>query len=395
MSMKHLRATVIIVAGGKGIRMGGALPKQYMLLHGRPVLWHTLQSFEEAECISSIVLVVSADDMAYCQQVVLGSGDFSKVRSLVAGGSDRANSVRAGLEETRDTDDIILVHDAVRPFVSVRLIERVVEAADTWGAALPMLPVKDTIKTVRDEWVVETPDRSLLQAAQTPQGFRRSLLCRAHEQTEIDVATDDAMLVETLGESVRILMGEEENKKLTTPSDWAWAKLHMAEEMNMDSSGIRIGQGYDVHRLVEGRLLILGGVEIPFYLGLDGHSDADVLTHAIIDALLGTVGRGDIGQLFPDSDMQYKDISSLVLLERVCEELSEQRVAIMNIDAVIMAQQPKLATHIPDMRTKLASVLCLKETDISIKATTTERLGFVGREEGMACQAVALVRTQR
>jgi len=393
MRIKNLRATVIIVAGGKGVRMGGTLPKQYMLLNERPVLWHTLQSFEATECISSIILVVAADDMAYCQQVVLGSGDFSKVRSLVVGGSDRVNSVRAGLKETRDADDLILVHDAVRPFVSGRLIERVVEAADTWGAALPCLPVKDTIKMVRDKWVAGTPNRSLLQAAQTPQGFRRSLLCRAHEQAENDSVTDDAMLVEKIGESVRIVVGEEENKKLTTPSDWAWAKQHMAEEMDMDSSGIRIGQGYDVHRLVEGRLLVLGGVEIPYHLGLDGHSDADVLTHAIIDALLGTVGRGDIGQLFPDSDIRYKDISSLVLLERVREELSEQQVVIMNIDAVIMAQQPKLAPHILGMRTKLASVLHIKETAISIKATTTERLGFVGREEGMASQAVALVRT--
>ena len=188
-------------------------------------------------------------------------------------------------------------------------------------------------------------------------------------------------------------MGDEENKKLTMPSDWAWAKKHMAEVTDMDSSGIRIGQGYDVHRLVEGRLLILGGVEIPFHLGLDGHSDADVLTHAIIDALLGTVGCGDIGQLFPDSDMQYKDISSLVLLERVREKLIEQRVAIVNVDAVIMAQRPKLAPHISGMRTKLASVLRLEDTAISIKATTTERLGFVGREEGMSSQAVALVRT--
>lgn len=393
MSRKHLRATVIIVAGGKGVRMGGALPKQYMALHGRPVLWHTLQSFETAECISSIILVVAADDIAYCQQVVLGGGDFSKVRSLVIGGCDRAHSVRAGLEETRSEDALILVHDAVRPFVSERLIENVVEAADTWGAAVPMLPVKDTIKIVRDQWVVETPNRSLLHAAQTPQGFRRSLFCRAHEQGEIGGTTDDAMLVEMLGESVRIVTGEEGNKKLTTPSDWAWAKKHMAEEIDMDSSGILIGQGYDVHRLVEGRLLILGGVEIPFHLGLDGHSDADVLTHAIIDALLGTVGYGDIGQLFPDSDMQYKDISSLVLLERVREKLSEKRVAIVNIDAVIMAQRPKLAPHISGMRTKLASVLRLEETAISIKATTTERLGFVGREEGMASQAVALVRT--
>ena len=189
------------------------------------------------------------------------------------------------------------------------------------------------------------------------------------------------------------LAGEAENKKLTTPVDWAWATLHMAEGNDMDDSGIRVGQGYDVHRLVEGRLLVLGGIEIPFHLGLDGHSDADVLTHAIIDALLGTIGGGDIGQLFPDSDTQYKDISSLILLERVREKLEEQQVSIVNIDAVVMAQQPKLAPHIPAMRTKLASVLHIEESAISVKATTTERLGFVGREEGMASQAVALVRT--
>jgi 2-C-methyl-D-erythritol 4-phosphate cytidylyltransferase/2-C-methyl-D-erythritol 2,4-cyclodiphosphate synthase len=393
MSVNPLRATVIIVAGGKGVRMGGHVPKQYMELRGRPVLWHTLQAFERAECISGVIVVVAADDMAYCQQAVLGGGDFSKVRSLVAGGSERADSVRAGLGETKAEDTLILVHDAVRPFVSESLIERVVEAADRWGAALPALPVADTIKTIRDEWVEDTPNRNLLRAAQTPQGFRRSLLCRAHEPREVDAATDDAMLVEMLGEPVRIVAGEAENKKLTTPVDWAWATLHMAEETDMDDSGIRVGQGYDVHRLVEGRLLVLGGIEIPFHLGLDGHSDADVLTHAIIDALLGTIGGGDIGQLFPDSDTQYKDISSLILLERVREKLEEQQVSIVNIDAVVMAQQPKLAPHIPAICTKLASVLHIEESAISVKATTTERLGFVGREEGMASQAVALVRT--
>ncbi len=390
--MSERRATAIVVAGGKGVRMGGDLPKQYMQLRGRPVMWHTLMCFERAESIASIVVVVRAEDLQYCHQEVLGDGLFCKVRAVVAGGAERADSVRAGLEATESSDEIILVHDAVRPFVSAELIGRVVAAAAQWGAALPCLPVKETIKVVDGKWVRSTPQRQTLQGAQTPQGFRRDILSRAHAADRVPEATDDAMLVEDLGLPVRVVAGEEVNRKLTTPADWAWAQHHLAEEEHMAKVEMRVGQGYDVHRLGPDRRLVLGGVEVPFHLGLEGHSDADVLTHAIIDALVGAIGEGDIGRLFPDDDAQYENISSLILLQRVGALLAQRGAEIVNVDAVVMAQRPKLAPHIDAMRAALAEVLGVELATVSIKATTTERLGFVGREEGMAAQAVALVR---
>ena len=389
--MEPVRAVALVVAGGKGVRMGGDVPKQYRVLGDKPVLWHALSSFERSEYIDAIVLVVGAEDIEYCRREILGRGGFTKVRSLVPGGREREDSVRAGLEATREEDALVLVHDAVRPFVSQELIERVVLAAERWGAAVPTQPVVETIKVVEEEWISATPERHTLQAAQTPQGFRRALLYRAHSQGQGMGATDDAMLVERLGESVRTVVGAEENRKLTTPADWAWATQYIAENRDMDGANIRVGQGYDVHRFAEGRALILGGIEIPFHVGLDGHSDADVLTHAIIDALLGTIGGGDIGQLFPDTEAEFKDISSIVLLERVCTLLEERNARVINVDAVVMAQRPKLAPHIAAMRSALATALRLDAALVSVKATTTEQLGFVGREEGIAAQAVALV----
>jgi 2-C-methyl-D-erythritol 2,4-cyclodiphosphate synthase/2-C-methyl-D-erythritol 4-phosphate cytidylyltransferase len=340
--------------------------------------------------IDGIVLVLHRDDMSYCQQTVIRGAGFKKIRALVPGGAQRSESVRAGLGETTAADEIVLVHDAVRPFVARELIARVIGAAVEAGAALPALPVKETVKVVEDGLVVSTPARESLWGAQTPQAFRRDVLLRAHAMKAAALATDDAMLVEALGVPVRVVAGDETNLKLTTPADLAWAKQHI-EESGLSKVGLRVGQGYDVHRLVEGRKLILGGIEIPFHLGLLGHSDADVLTHAIIDALAGAIGEGDIGRLFPDDDAAYKDISSLVLLEHVRVILRERGAEIVNIDAVVMAQRPKLAPHIEAMRAALADVLKIELEAISLKATTTEQLGFVGREEGLAAQAVALV----
>jgi 2-C-methyl-D-erythritol 4-phosphate cytidylyltransferase/2-C-methyl-D-erythritol 2,4-cyclodiphosphate synthase len=384
------RAVVIVVAGGRGVRMGGDTPKQYLPLGGQSVLWRTLMCFEMDPLIDGIVLVLHRDDMSYCQQTVIRGAGFKKIRALVPGGAQRSESVRAGLGETTAADEIVLVHDAVRPFVARELIARVIGAAVEAGAALPALPVKETVKVVEDGLVVSTPARESLWGAQTPQAFRRDVLLRAHAMKAAALATDDAMLVEALGVPVRVVAGDETNLKLTTPADLAWAKQHI-EESGLSKVGLRVGQGYDVHRLVEGRKLILGGIEIPFHLGLLGHSDADVLTHAIIDALAGAIGEGDIGRLFPDDDAAYKDISSLVLLEHVRVILRERGAEIVNIDAVVMAQRPKLAPHIEAMRAALADVLKIELEAISLKATTTEQLGFVGREEGLAAQAVALV----
>ena len=392
--MDRPRVTAIIPAGGRGSRMGSRRPKQYLLLNGKPILWHTLRRFETSSWVDRIVLVVRAEDLDYCRHQVLEGAGFGKVGPLVPGGRERWESVLAGLQQTTPEEEIVLVHDAVRPFVTDELLERVVGAVRERGAAIAGLPAKETIKVVRDHRIQRTPERATLWSAQTPQGFRRELLWEGFAQLEDSAGvTDDAALVEKLGHPVWMVEGDYRNLKITTPEDLAWAELTLAREgkSEMRETQMRVGQGYDVHRLATGRKLVLGGVEIPFEQGLAGHSDADVLTHAIIDALLGAAGCGDIGRLFPDTEARYKDISSLILLEEVRKLLVEKEVKIVNIDAVIQAQRPKLAPHMETMERTLASVLQIASAAISLKATTTERLGFVGREEGIAAQAVALV----
>lgn len=384
------RITAIVPAGGRGQRMGADRPKQYLSLNGRPVLWHVLARLEASPLVSDIVLVLRREDIDYCQRQLIEPGGFAKIGAIVSGGAERRESVYLGLRET--SADLVLVHDAVRPFISPALIARVVAATREHGAVLPAVEVVETIKEVEEGRVVGTPRRDRLWRAQTPQGFDRELLQRAHDEGGDDAATDDAMLVERLGHPVHIVPGEVDNLKITTSEDLAWAEWFAREKgATMATGGMRIGQGYDVHRLEQGRALILGGIAVPFELGLAGHSDADVLTHAIIDAILGALAAGDIGRLFPDTDAQYENISSLILLGRVRELMVERRARITHIDAVIMAQRPKLAPYIDEMREVLATALGVDREQISLKATTTERLGFVGREEGMAAQAVALV----
>lgn len=390
--MKSARVVTIIPAAGQGRRMGTEVPKQYLELAGRPVLWHTLRCFADSPLVDEIVLVLRPEDIDYCRRHILQDSGMEKVCQLVPGGAERADSVLAGLQATAETDDIILVHDAVRPFASEAMLLRLVEAVQESGAAIAAMPVVETVKKIANDHIVETPERAALWNAQTPQGFERSVLVEAYARRPADLTiTDEAMLVESIGHSVRVVQGEHTNIKITTPQDLAWAEWFMQQEDAMPSQQMRVGQGYDVHALTRGRDLVLGGIHIPFEFGLAGHSDADVLTHAIIDALLGASGGGDIGRLFPDSDPQYKEISSMVLLEKVCALLEEKKVRIINIDAVVMAQQPKLAPHIVAMEERIAQVLRVPADVVSLKATTTEHLGFVGRQEGMAAQAVALV----
>ena len=387
-------ATVIIPAGGQGRRMGGQRPKQYWPLAGRPVLSWTLACFAGNALVERIVLALRPEDMDYCRRYVLADLGATKVDALVEGGAERWASVLAGLEATGEDEDIILVHDAVRPFVAAELIERVVGGVRRHGAVVAAVPVKDTIKQARRGRVVQTPPRDQLWSAQTPQGFRRPLLVEAFARRPRDQPiTDEAQLVEALGRPVHLVEGDYRNLKITTPEDMAWAAWQAAreEEAAVPQRQSRVGQGYDVHRLVAGRPLILGGIRVPFDRGLAGHSDADVLTHAIIDALLGAVGAGDIGRLFPDTDPRYKDISSLLLLREVARRLGEKSARVVHVDAVVMAQRPKLAPHMAAMCRCLAAALGVPETRLSLKATTTEGLGFVGREEGIAAQAVAQV----
>jgi 2-C-methyl-D-erythritol 2,4-cyclodiphosphate synthase len=312
---------------------------------------------------------------------------MGKVKGIVPGGAQRQDSVYAALSTIPEDVDFVLVHDGARPFVTEETIEALIEGTVKHGAAVAAVPVKDTIKSAEDGIFSETLDRSRLYSIQTPQGFGRKLLKQAYERafSENFYGTDDAVLVEKMGEKVYLVKGDYHNIKITTKEDIILGEAILGEET-------RIGTGYDVHRLTEGRKLILGGVEIPFDKGLLGHSDADVLIHAIMDALLGAAALGDIGRHFPDNDESYRGISSLLLLKRVGGLLTESGCRIGNIDAVVIAQRPKIAPYIGEMTARIAETLDIEENRINIKGTTTEKLGFCGREEGIAAQASVLIR---
>jgi 2-C-methyl-D-erythritol 4-phosphate cytidylyltransferase / 2-C-methyl-D-erythritol 2,4-cyclodiphosphate synthase len=390
--MSDETAVVIVPAGGSGRRMGSGTPKQYLPLAGRCVLWHTLSRLQTSDAVAAILLVVRMADIPRCDQLGLNRASFPKIRGLVAGGEERWQSVREGLRQTAPRDEIILVHDAVRPFVSSALLSRVVRSAAAHGAAVAAVRATQTIKEGADGRITRTLPRDGLWMVQTPQGFHRQLLLDAYAGVGMGCGvTDDAMLVERMGQPVSLVDGDPQNLKITTPEDMEWAEYRLLRERKMGQETWRVGQGYDVHALAAGRELVLGGVRIPHARGLTGHSDADVLIHAIIDALLGAVASGDIGRLFPDSDPLFAGISSLVLLGRTRACLAEKGARIVNVDAVVMAQQPRLAPYIAAMTATVAETLGVDVGCISIKATTTEHLGFVGREEGIAAQAVALV----
>lgn len=369
--MEEIRVTAIVVAAGSSTRMG--FDKLFYPLKGLPVLEHSIRALEAHPQIGQIVLVAGAN-LEKVQQL---AQNRKKPTVVVPGGATRAASVRCGLEKAEE--DYIAIHDGARPFVTEQIITDAIQGAVRTGGAAPAVPVKDTVKQVRDHLVTATPDRSTLWAAQTPQVFRRRLYLQALQTVKDDTVTDDCQLLERAGMPVELTAGSYENYKITTPDD-------LKEEKQM-----RIGHGYDVHRLVEGRRLILGGVDIPWEKGLLGHSDADVLAHAVMDALLGAAALGDIGKHFPDTDPAYKGADSLQLARKVAELLAAEGWRIGNVDATILCQAPKLAPHIPAMRRNLADALGIEPDQMSVKATTEEKLGFTGEGKGIAVHAVALL----
>ncbi len=378
----------IVLAAGMGRRMEADRPKQFLDLAGQPILVHTLAAFQKAPSIDRIVVVGSEDALV---DVCDLADPFSKTESVVPGGAERQDSVREGLRAVPRGADLVAVHDGARPLVLVDEIEATVTAAREIGAAVIGQPVSDTIKRGREGKAIETLDRSELWAVQTPQVFKADVLREAHAAADRDgfLGTDDTALAERVGQTVALVEGSSDNIKVTRPGD-----VERAGDILKRRAGgqvQRIGMGYDVHRLVAGRRLTLGGVDMPFELGLEGHSDADVLSHVVIDAVLGAARLGDIGRLFPDTDLAFKDISSLILLERTASVLEKSDMRIGNVDATVMAQRPRLAPHIPEMEANIARSLGVAVSQISVKATTTERLGFVGEEKGMAAQAIAMV----
>lgn len=409
--MKNRKKTaVIIAAAGSGKRMGGGIPKLYRKLGGVPVLVRTLLQFEAHPLVDEICVVTREDDVRSCRCEFVEPYGISKVSAVVAGGAERQDSVGRALAALSDEVDYVLVQDGARPFVTERVITEVIEALSQYPGAIAAVPSKDTIKRGENGVAVETPDRSTLFAVQTPQGFRRPVLERAYREAAEDefYGTDDSVLVERIGETVYLVKGDYHNIKITTTEDLIMGEAILEEERLRDGEGpgrrpagpvrsipdFRTGSGFDVHAFAAGRKLILGGVEIPHERGLQGHSDADVLTHAVMDALLGACGLGDIGRHFPDNDPQYKGISSLTLLSQVWKLVKEQGFGLGNLDATVIAQKPKLAPYLEEMIGILAEVLELPPEErgrINLKATTTERLGFTGREEGIAAQAVVLL----
>ena len=400
--LRDNKITAIVVAAGRGKRLGSSLPKQFLKIRGRTILEMSVAPFEENRLVDEIFVVANPD---YYELTGELCKKFRKVTRIVRGGRERQDSVAAALNFICDpagksllgsgqaAEGLVLIHDAARPFVSDAVITAVAEAAADSGAAVPAVPVKDTVRQITDRQVTKrqitegringeksrTLQRENLFCVQTPQGFRASIIKAAFKKAAEDgfLGTDDASLAERLGINISMVKGEEKNRKITTRED-------LETEM-------RIGTGYDVHRLTSGRKLVLCGVEIPWEKGLLGHSDADVALHALMDAMLGAAGLGDIGRHFPDTEEKYRGISSLKLLEQAMELLREEGYFLGNADITIIAQRPKIAEYIPRMRASIAEVIGCEESKINIKGTTTEKLGFVGREEGIAAEAVCIL----
>lgn len=380
----------VIVAAGKSTRMGGGTSKVLENLGGKPVLLYSFMTLAQSPWVGELCVVCREDDLDQVRALLVGK--TRKPVAVVSGGQERQDSVLQGVEALSPELPYLLIHDGARPFVTPEMVEAVCKDAVAYGAATAAVPSKDTCKLSDGQGFVEsTPPRERLMAIQTPQAFEREMYLYALRKAQSAGVsyTDDCQLIEAAGGRVRLTLGDYKNIKLTTPEDRVTARAYLGEQK--EEKTVRIGSGYDVHKLVEGRKLILGGVDVPYEKGLLGHSDADVLAHAIADALLGAAALGDIGKLFPDNDPQYEGADSLVLLGRVCALLGEKGYSIGNIDATVIAQRPKLAPHIPQMRENLAKACGIAPDQVSVKATTEEGLGFTGSGEGIAASAVCLL----
>ncbi len=386
--------SAIIPASGLGKRLSAQGGKSFVPLAGEPMLAHTLRTFQNCSAVDEIALVVQRERVPDAEALVRDLG-ITKVAAIVVGGETRQDSVRNGLARVSPECDIVAVHDGARPLVTSGIITATIEAARIHGAAIAAVPVVDTIKSSVDGLLITgTLDRDELYAVQTPQTFKRTIIEEAFESAYADgwFGTDDASMVERLGISVRLVWGSYENIKVTTPTDLVFAEaILLKSEIRNPKSEMRVGHGYDSHRLVPDRKLFLGGVEIPFELGLLGHSDADVLIHAVIDALLGAAGAGDIGRHFPDTDPAYKDIRSAELLKRVAGILEESGWRVVNLDITLVTERPKIAAHVPAICESIAGVLGIAPQQVNVKGKTAEGLGPVGEGLAMECFAVAML----
>ncbi|MFG1202857.1 bifunctional 2-C-methyl-D-erythritol 4-phosphate cytidylyltransferase/2-C-methyl-D-erythritol 2,4-cyclodiphosphate synthase [Xanthobacter aminoxidans] len=380
----------IVVAAGRGSRAGGPLPKQYQQMGGEPVLRRTLRLFCEHPAVTAVLAVIHSDDSGLFADAAEG---LPKILAPVSGGATRQDSVRAGLEALAGVDApaVVLVHDAARPYATPDLISRAIAAAGDGDAAIPVLAVTDTVKRVDATGVVaETLDRAVLRAVQTPQAFRYAPLVAAHRaaaESGVTTLTDDASVMEWAGHRVATFAGETGNIKLTTAEDMSRAAATFAELPD-----VRTGTGFDVHAFGPGDHVTLGGVAVPHGFGLVGHSDADVGLHALTDALLGALCDGDIGAHFPPSDPQWKGASSDRFLAHAVDKVKTRGGRIAHLDLTLICEAPKVGPHRDTIRAEIARITGVPVARISVKATTTEKLGFTGRREGIAAMASATIR---
>jgi len=374
--------SAIIAAGGSGTRIGSSTPKQLLDIGGQSMLARTVGAFDAHPRVSEIVVVLPVAAMS---ETIAAT----KTICFVAGGARRQDSVANGFARVSPDAEVVLVHDAARPFVSAALIDRAIEAAAIHGAVIPALGVSDTVKRVTgDRIVVETLPREAIVLAQTPQAFRRRVLADAIAAGRPDVdATDEATLAERAGHPVYVVGGDPQNVKITTQED-----LDAARRQSAPARTGRAGTGYDLHRLVDGRALILGGVTIPSQKGALGHSDADVVCHSATDAVLGALGLGDIGRHFPDTDPAWKGASSIELLKRAVALARDGGYEVGNVDVTVILEKPKIKDHVDAMRANVAAALGIDASRVSIKGKTNEGVDAIGRGEAIAAHAVALLR---
>jgi 2-C-methyl-D-erythritol 4-phosphate cytidylyltransferase / 2-C-methyl-D-erythritol 2,4-cyclodiphosphate synthase len=378
-----VHVTAIIAAGGRGERLGAGRPKQLLTLGGVPILQRSVDALLAHVRVLDLVVALPAD-LAAAPPVYLLQREKPVV--VVEGGSRRQDSVARAFARVPPHTDVVVIHDAARPLVTADLIDRTIDAAIESGAAVAAVPATDTVKRSDGAGhVAETLPRERVYLAQTPQAFRVAVL-RDALAVQGD-ATDEAALAERAGHRVRLVEGESSNVKITTADDLRAAERAVAGA----APSIRVGQGYDLHRLVEGRRLVLGGVAIPFDLGLAGHSDADIVCHAVTDAVLGAAGLGDIGRHFPDTDPRWKDADSVALLAAACALVREAGFSVVNVDVTVIAERPKLAPHAEAMRLNLAAALGCAAGQVSVKAKTNEGVESMGTGQSMAAHAVALI----
>jgi 2-C-methyl-D-erythritol 4-phosphate cytidylyltransferase / 2-C-methyl-D-erythritol 2,4-cyclodiphosphate synthase len=383
------RVAAIVVAAGRGLRAGGDVPKQYRAIAGEPVIRPSLARFAAHRAIDAVQPVIHPDDEAMFRTATSGLD----LLPAVPGGATRQGSVRAGLEAlVARKPDIVLVHDAARPFLSDALVTRAIAAAQASGAAVPAVAVADTVKKVDAAGgIIATVDRADLRMVQTPQAFAFALLLDAHRRAAAagrEDFTDDAALVEWAGERVTVFEGEAGNVKLTTTDDFARAEALRLAAL----ADIRTGNGFDVHAFADGDHVMLAGVRIAHSRGVTGHSDADVALHALVDAVLGALAEGDIGQHFPPSDPQWRGVSSDRFLAFACERVRARSGMIAHLDVTIVCEAPRISPHRDAMRARIAAIAGIPSSRVAVKATTSEKLGFTGRSEGIVAMATATVR---